>query len=192
MNSDSTQVAVGENIVRAVRVVRETHRNVHKLFAEMDAVCENIGFRCMSARPLRWLSAAAADGLVVADFIKIYVDSKMSDENQSPKECFGVEVRLDDPESAKIIVAKYTYMRPQSSLSKRISPADHYKFYEPIHKPGRGFAINSREGYTESVPRPSVKKTWEDLLGVRWRSMELVSIRNRDDVHLLFDTMRQL
>ncbi|AIQ39908.1 hypothetical protein [Paenibacillus sp. FSL R5-0912] len=63
---------LGGNISLAVKVLRETYKNLNLLFGEMDMIGKEVGFVPLTPRFLRWKSDSYEDGWLLNNFIKIY------------------------------------------------------------------------------------------------------------------------
>lgn len=66
----------GENISLAVKVLRETYKNLNMLFNEMDIIGKEKGFISLHPKFLRWKSDSYEDGWI--NFLLVYLQAVTS------------------------------------------------------------------------------------------------------------------
>ncbi len=125
------------NIKNAAAVIRRTHENVGKFLTRCKNLAKSAGsnYELLTEKFLRWSSDVYPAAWMTNVFILLF---KRND--SAVNTVYGIEVAIL---SACVVVIKYTY-NETFDYSERISPADFYKYDEPLWK----FENNTAGEYT--------------------------------------------
>ncbi|OIJ21705.1 hypothetical protein BKP45_03120 [Anaerobacillus alkalidiazotrophicus] len=129
----STNPNMGGNISIAVDVLRETYKNLHLLFSELDRIGEDEGFVPITPKFLRWKSDSAHEGWLTSNFIKLYQienehpSTNITDLKNGP--IFGIEVDLGEDEYPVIALIRYHF--DYSYWTRLPNVSDHWVFISP-------------------------------------------------------------
>ena len=178
MNSNT-----GENILNAIRVVTKTHENVDKLLRYCQNLSKENGnnYEFLTEKFLRWKSDSNFYGWLITSFILLF--KRQDDVNNT---IYGIEINLDE---VKLNVVKYVY-NDAVDFEKYISPAEHWKYYYPIHNEENDFAQIENENYVESTPISTENKY--DLICVVFKKFPLVEITADNVQEKIFGTFDEL
>ncbi|OIJ14286.1 hypothetical protein BKP37_08915 [Anaerobacillus alkalilacustris] len=130
----STTPNMGKNISTAVDVLRETYKNLHLLFSELDRIGEDEGFVPITPKFLRWKSDSAHEGWLTSNFIKLYqIENEhpltnITDLKNGP--IFGIEVDLGENEYPVIALIRYHF--DYSYWTRLPNVSDHWVFWGPF------------------------------------------------------------
>ncbi|NGM85608.1 hypothetical protein G5B47_24730 [Paenibacillus sp. 7124] len=185
----SLTVDKGQNITKAVEVLRETYKNLNLLFSEMDIVGKDQGFIPLTSKFLRWKSDTIEDGWLTSDFIKIYqlesepaFDSeKLSDLKNGP--IYAVEIELDSEGGYPEITAS-RYLFDLSKWSRMPAVSDHWLYHQPYRFDDK-FEIEEEDGVWRSTPRKaSVSNTYWGFQSAVGISFPLIHVQDADSIKL--------
>ena len=114
-------------IKNAAAVIRKTHENVDKFLTQCKNLAKNDGsnYELLTEKFLRWSSDVYPAAWMTGGFILLF---KRKD--NATNTVYGIEV---DIWAACVVVTKYTYA-DAFNYSARISPADFWKYDEPLWK----------------------------------------------------------
>ncbi|MEC0373097.1 hypothetical protein [Paenibacillus chibensis] len=175
----------GENISRAVEVLRTTYKNLTLLMGEMDMVGKELGFVPLVPKFLRWKSDSYEEGWLLSDFIKIYQldgasagNDHVSDLKEGP--VFVVEIDLEGQEGyPEIALSRFQY---DLSLWERVpAVSDHWLFQNPYRLENH-FEITYNDGIWRSKTREkSIKKYWglQQAIG---KSIPLITVSDAETI----------
>ena len=124
-------------IKNAAAVIRKTHENVDKFLTQCKNLAKNDGsnYELLTEKFLRWSSDVYPAAWMTSGFILLF---KRKD--NATNTVYGIEV---DIWAACVVVTKYTYA-DAFNYSARISPADFWKYDEPLWK----FENDNKGDYT--------------------------------------------
>lgn len=165
-------------IKNAAAVIRKTHENVDKFLTQCKNLAKNDGsnYELLTEKFLRWSSDVYPAAWMTAVFILLF---KRND--SAVNTVYGIEV---DIRSACVVVAKYTY-NDAFNYSARISPADFWKYDEPLWK----FESEDKGDYT-FIKIPSDNKY--NLNSVIFTEIPLSEITADNVTEKIFGTFENL
>ncbi|WP_136608767.1 hypothetical protein [Paenibacillus dokdonensis] len=175
----------GENISRAVEVLRTTYKNLTLLMGEMDMVGKELGFVPLGPKFLRWKSDSYEEAWLLSDFIKIYQMDGASVGNDHVSDLkegsvFVVEIDLEGQDGyPEIALSRFQY---DLSLWERVpAVSDHWLFQDPYRLENH-FEITYDDGIWRSKTRDkSFKKYWglQQAIG---KSIPLTSVSDVETI----------
>ena len=156
----------GNNIVNAVKVIRKTYENINKMMTACQGLADGSQTPYLmvtdAKRFLRYKSDRYLYGWLMSSFILLY---QHNNNEIHGNKIFGMDINLEEgwvegkpawgredyegKDSAVVCLAKYEY-DDEERLSipiENISPADHWKFYDPLYK------LNDAMDETEEQPK---------------------------------------
>ncbi|MCM3001285.1 hypothetical protein ACTHSJ_26255 [Paenibacillus cellulositrophicus] len=175
----------GENISRAVKVLRTTYKNLTLLMGEMDMVGKELGFVPLGPKFLRWKSDSYEEAWLLSDFIKIYQmegasagNDRVSDLKEGP--VFVVEIDLEGQDGyPEITLSRFHY---DLSMWERVpAVSDHWLFQNPYWLDNH-FEITYNDGIWRSRTKDkSFKKYWglQQAIG---KSIPLTSVSDVETI----------
>ncbi|RRJ66975.1 hypothetical protein EHV15_31645 [Paenibacillus oralis] len=154
----------GGNISLAVKVIRETYKNVSLLLGEMDMVGREQGFVSLNSKFLRWKSDSYEDGWLLSNFIKLYqLEGESAGNDQVPDlkdgPVFVVEIDLEgEEEYPQITLSRFHY--DLSKWERMPAISDHWLFHDPYRLENH-FITEENKGLWKSKTRDkSVNRYW--------------------------------
>ncbi|MBO6202034.1 MAG: hypothetical protein J6O13_00760 [Selenomonas sp.] len=142
----------GNNIVNAVKVIRKTYENINKMMTACQGLADGSQTSYLMVTDakhfLRYKSDRDLYGWFMSNFILLYQHNNTEIHGN---EIFGMDINLEEgwidgkpawgredyegKDSAAVCLVKYVY-DDAGMLSipiENISPADHWKFYDPLY-----------------------------------------------------------
>lgn len=187
---------LGGNICIAVKVLRETYKNLNLLFGEMDMIGKEVGFVPLTPRFLRWKSDSYEDGWLLNNFIKIYqLDGASAGNEQVPdlKEgaVYVIEIELAGKDAyPEITLSRFHY--DLSCWERMPAISDHWLFNDP-YRIENHFEIDCvDEISTSKVKEKSSKKYWgfKQAIG---KSIPLVTVHDAESIRVgIFQQLLEL
>jgi hypothetical protein len=175
----------GNNITNAVKVLKETYKNLNLLFVELDRVGERSGYVSITPKFLRWQSDADCDGWLTNDFIKLYQLKSDPDlhhiEGMKDGLVYGIEVDLDTYEYPVIALNIYDF---DLSAWKNLSVSDHWKYWDPFRYIDY-FDIDEKGMTSSSKTKEKYVSRYSGLQRSISKSMPLLSISSPEDIKTL-------
>ncbi|WP_313638294.1 hypothetical protein [Paenibacillus sp.] len=176
---------LGANISLAVKVLRETYKNLNLLFSEMDMIGEEMGFVPLTARFLRWKSDSYEDGWLLTNFIKIYqLDGASAGNEQVPdlKEgaVYVVEIELaGDDAHPEITLSRFHYDLSRWERMPAIS--DHWLFNHPYRIENHFDVEGVDDIWRSKIKGKSSKKYWGFKQAVG-KTISLVTVNDAESI----------
>jgi len=190
-----------ENIRNSILVLYKTYESVSKLMEQCKTIAEENGYILSTDKFLRWKSDSYSDGWLLNSFILLF--QKVSDQecesgnNWRNGPVYAIEIFLGskvEPDALpQLLVSKFEYA-DMNEWSEGCSPANHWVFYQPVHKEKADlFSASSIKNI--SVIIPNSEKISENYWGIKkvlTVSFSLTSITSDNLRSCVFDTFNRL
>lgn len=191
-----------ENVKNAVVVLQKTYESVYHLLEQCKAVSEDYGYLLSSDKFLRWRSDVNTDGWLLNSLILVFQRAGDPDcpsgSGWKDGPFYAVQVFLGSAEepglSAQLYAARYDYEDINSGWTgDRLSPADHWAFYNPTHEIYSEFCFKEEGGLFSSTPISDkyIRQYW-GLRRAVWRAFPLSSVTSENLGRLVFGTFDEL
>lgn len=184
----------GNNITNAVKVLKETYKNLNLLFAELDRVGERSGYMSITPKFLRWRSDSSSDGWLTNDFIKLYQlksDPDLPDiEGMKDGLIYGVEIDLDTYDYPTISLNIYEFDLSYWKYSPSVS--DHWKYWDPFRYIDY-FDIDEKGMTSSSKTKEKYVSRYSGLQRSVSKSIPLLSVSSPENIKILiFDGFKTI
>ncbi len=177
---------LNENIANAVVVLQKTYASVNKMLEQCKAISESYGYILKSDKVLRWRSDVSTDGWLLNSLILVFQKNSDSDcpSNNGWKDgpVYAVQVFLGSAEEpdlpAQLYVSRFDYADINDGwTNERLSPADHWAFYDPTHSTYSAFRFTEKMGFFESEPiAEKYSQQYWGLIRAVWKTFPLSSV----------------
>ncbi|MBY0054645.1 hypothetical protein [Brevibacillus agri] len=186
----------GENISLAVKVLRETYKNLNMLFNEMDIIGKKKGFISLHPKFLRWKSDSYEDGWLLSNFIKVYqMEGDSAGNKHVPDlkdgDVYVVEVDLDGEEGyPEITLSRFHF--DLSKWERMPAISDHWLFHNPYRLENH-FNIEEANGIWRSkTKQKSINRYW-GLKRAIGKSIPLTSVCDSASIKTkIFESLLEL
>ncbi|MDG5473119.1 hypothetical protein P6709_15305 [Jeotgalibacillus sp. ET6] len=186
---------VGANISNAVHVLKETYKNLNKLFSELDRVGEVHGFNSITPKFLRWKSDSNPEGWLTSNFIKLYQQEGNTPLKHLPnmfdEDVFGIEVDLEGEENFPVIsIVKFKF--DFAIWTRTPATSDHSIFWDPFRNE-RFFTITKENELWTSQSTAIGKSRYWGLEKAVAIGIPLLAVNSPEDIsEKIFEKMKLL
>ncbi len=193
---------LNENIANAVVVLQKTNASVNKMLEQCKAISERNGYILKSDKILRWRSDVSTDGWLLNSLILVFQKNSDPDcpSNNGWKDgpIYAVQVFLGSAEEpdlpAQLYVSRFDYADINDGWTgERLSPADHWAFYDPTHSTYSAFRFTEKMGFFESEPiAEKYSHQYWGLIRTVWKTFPLSSVTADTLGNMVFETFDEL
>ncbi|MBM7581207.1 hypothetical protein JOD02_000030 [Caldicoprobacter guelmensis] len=180
-------------------MVYKTYENVDKLMKYCDSISGDCGYESVTRYFLRYKSDINVEGWFIRSFIKLYQskNDELLDNGWRNGPVFVMEVNFED--MPVVYLSKFEY-EDVSKLPKGVSPADHWKFSDPLVIRENDFfekqAMEGKYKYFVSQPRTEeIKIRYGDIKRVVCTTVDLTELNSSsvpEKIFGKFDALRGL
>jgi len=188
-------MSLGKNIHDAFEIVADTYENVSKLMSFcMEQSSEKGEFVLSSPKFLRWKSDNETGGWLMKSFILLFQNSKdkllKSQWRKGPIYVLEINLSPYDYKVPMINIAKFEY-DDITSWDKGVSPADHWRFYQPLYDDAIAPFSGDDFNYSGFIDDAYSERYWglKRIVGI---GVPLADIKRENAYKIIFDGFQSL